>query len=339
MNQYFGLMNTISKEFKIQKGLKESEKSWKARLIYSYLGQVAYSSLFDIQEDLSPASITHFKSRISDALSSILEMYPEFNGTFSLTDGTFRDEIYDIFLKTGCIYHEPYRLTPCVRKEATGKHMLFLRGYSLEEKRFLSGIGSYMFGTENDCSGISLAEMFSLQTEPLDKFWKRLITHSKFVEVPADFSFEYLRTVPPFTAGYWVKNPDPSGDVSIARTGVPRDRIYYLYKVQDTNIHVSQLPVWQTEGYNYRSLAVGNLYTKKVLPKTVYQVDGELITLRIGYLFPPAEMNLIKLYSWPLSYIGFPHDFSRMMDRSVFEELRSFFESLGYGFKEEAYGL
>ena len=67
----------------------------------------------------------------------------------------------------------------------------------------------------------------------------------------------------------------------------------------------------------------------------MYHIDGELVTLRIGYLFPPDELNLIKLYSWPLSYIAFPHDFSRMMVREVFEELRVFFEFRGYCFKEE----
>lgn len=150
---------------------------------------------------------------------------------------------------------------------------------------------------------------------------------------PADG--QYLRTVPPFNRGYWVDKPDTSGEISIARTGFPGGRIYYLYQTHGTKLQVSQLPGWQTENYNYRSLAVGNLYTRKVLPETVYSVDGELVTLKIGYLYPPAEMNLIKLYSWPLSYSGFPHDFNRTMNRDVFEELRYFFEQLGYSFKEE----
>lgn len=335
MNQYFDLLNTISKEFRIPKGVTETEKRWEARVLYSYLGQVAYSSLFDIQEDLNPASIIHFKSRISDSLSSMLDMYPELQGVYSSNDESLYDEIYDIFLKTGCIYHEPNRLTPCVRKISAGKHILFLRGNAVEDKRFLSGIGGYLLNTEDNVSGTSLAEMFSLQTEPLDELWKKVIAHSHFVEAHTELNLEYLRIAPPFNRGYWVDKPDSSGEISIARAGFPDGRIYYLYRIHGTSLHVCQLPGWQTEKFNYRSLAAGNLYTKKVLPESVYKVDGELVTLRIGYLFPPAEMNLIKLYSWPLSYIEFPHDFTRMMDREVFEELRYFFEQLGYGFKEE----
>ena len=86
MNQYFGLMNTIAEEFQILKGTAETEKSWKARILYSYLGQVAYSSLFDIQEDLEHASIIHFKSRISESLSSMLEMYPDLQALYGADD-------------------------------------------------------------------------------------------------------------------------------------------------------------------------------------------------------------------------------------------------------------
>lgn len=177
--------------------------------------------------------------------------------------------------------------------------------------------------------------MFSLQSQPLDELWEKVLAHSKFDEAPTELKLEYLRTIPPFNRGYWVDKPDTLGEVSIARTDFPGGRIYYLYRVQSTSLYVAQLPGWQTENYNYRSLAAGNLYSKKVLPETLYKVDGELVTLRIGYLFPPSEMNLIKLYSWPLSYSEFPHDFTRMMVREVFEELRDFFEQLGYGFKEE----
>lgn len=337
MNQYFGLMNNISKEYRIPKGNTETEENWKARVLYSYLGQVAYSSLFDIQDNhnLEPASINHFKSRISDVLSCMLEMYPELKGLFSLDDKLLCDEIYNIFLNTGCIYHEPNRLTPCVRKKSVGKHISFLRGYIVEEKRFLSGLGSYLLSTENDVSDISLAEMFSLQSEPLDRLWEKTIDQAHFIEASDDLGFEYLRTVPPFTNGYWVDKPNKTGEISIARIGLPGDKIYYLYRIQGATLQVSELPKWQTEKLNYISLAVGNLYIKKVLPETVYRIDGELVELKIGYLFPPAEMNLIKLYSWPSLYSKFSHNFKRMMDCEVFEELRNFYERLGYGFKEE----
>lgn len=334
MNQYFGLLNKITKEFGIEKGMAEHEKSWKSRIIYSFLGQVAYASLFDFQEDLSPASIIHFKSRITDTLKSILEMYPELVGVFFWDDETLPNEIYNIYLNTGCIYHEPNRITACIRKTANGSQYYFLRGQAVDEKRYLSGLGSYLpiDYKENPCS---IEEMFMLQTTPAEDVWNKLITNSSFVEAQTELNLKYLRTTPPFTSGYWVNEPELSGNVSIAQTLMQGNEIYYLYRITDSKMYVSQLPNWMTDKHNHRALAVGNLIARKVLPETCYHLDGDLVKIRIGYLFPPAEMNLIKLYSWPERYINLPNDFSRIMDRVIFNEFRFLFEILGYRFKEE----
>ena len=334
MKQYFGLLENISKEFHIQKGEEETINAWKARIVYSYLGQIGLSSLFDIQEDLSASSIQHFKSRISEALESFLEMYPELTGAFSTDDESLLDEIYDIIQKTGLIYHEPYRIVPCVRKLAIGSNMIFSRGQAIEEKRFLSGLGSYL-PFINEKAGVSVSEMFMLHTENLGKSWLNLISDSVFTEVHAILPFEYLRTKPPFNRGYWCDDPDGSGSVSVARTGMPGKRIYYLYQYEGSVLRVSQLPGWRTDDYEYRSVATGNLMAQNTLPETVFRMDGNLVTMKIGYLFPPAEMNAIKLYSWPASYVGLPHDFTRIMNRDVFEEFHLLLSGLGFHFKEE----
>ena len=97
---------------------------------------------------------------------------------------------------------------------------------------------------------------------------------------------------------------------------------------------ISQLPGWQTDGYKYRSVSVACLASRRTLPPTRFHVDEEIVELQIEYLFPPAELNAIKLYSWPKSYLSLPNDFKRTMSRDVFEEIRSQFEKLGYQFKE-----
>lgn len=115
---------------------------------------------------------------------------------------------------------------------------------------------------------------------------------------------------------------------------MPGKRIYYLYQYEGSVLRVSQLPGWRTDDYEYRSVATGNLMAQNTLPETVFRMDGNLVTIKIGYLFPPAEMNAIKLYSWPVSYVGLPHDFTRIMNRDVFEEFHLLLSGLGFHFKE-----
>ena len=331
MKRYFGLLEGISKEFNIQRGTGETEDSWKARIIYSYLGQMAYSSLFDIQEDLSPSSIVHFKTRITETLGCLIKMYPELTGIFSVDDNTLPEEIYQIFLKGGCLYHTPNRICPCLRKQAKYGQLVFSRGQALEEMKQISGLGAYVCKV-NDEAGSSFADMWSLPKENPKEIWDKLVSESVFVDVKGELRLEYLRITPPFKYGYWYNVPDESGDVSLARVGMPGNFLYFLYRIRGSTMQISQLPRWQTDAYEYRNLAIGNLMNNHVLPATSYRIDGELATVWIGYLYPPAEMNLMKLYSWPTSYVDFPHDFRRVMDREVFLTFRQYFSGLGYDF-------
>ncbi len=68
MKQYTGLLRNIASELNISRGSTESEDSWKARVIYSVLGRMAYASLWDVTEDLQPVSIAHVKKRIHKLL-------------------------------------------------------------------------------------------------------------------------------------------------------------------------------------------------------------------------------------------------------------------------------
>ena len=67
MNKYHGLLEKIAGELHIECGEKESIENWKARIVYSLLGRMAYASLIDrLEEDEiavesnEPVSITHF---------------------------------------------------------------------------------------------------------------------------------------------------------------------------------------------------------------------------------------------------------------------------------------
>ena len=52
MKKYNGLLAEIAREFHIEQGEAESMERWKARIVYSLLGRMAYASLYDhLEED------------------------------------------------------------------------------------------------------------------------------------------------------------------------------------------------------------------------------------------------------------------------------------------------
>ena len=121
MKKYNGLLAEIAREFHIEQGKTESGERWKARIIYSLLGRMAYASLNDhleeneeLPEDQS-ISVTHFKRRISTLLDTYLHLYPEIRSTFPPESAELYGEIYDVYLKTSIIYttQSPRDISAC----------------------------------------------------------------------------------------------------------------------------------------------------------------------------------------------------------------------------------
>ena len=85
-----------------------------------------------------PISIAHFKGRIREILDSYLALYPELNTFFAAEPKTLCDESYDIFLKTGCIYHTAYRITSAAPGMARKDGVQLERGMPLERQQYIS---------------------------------------------------------------------------------------------------------------------------------------------------------------------------------------------------------
>ena len=49
------------------------------------------------------------------------------------------------------------------------------------------------------------------------------------------------------------------------------------------------------------------------------------------------EMNFINLYSWPKSTYITDNKFSRVFNKSVFESIKQYFQTIGYSFTELYY--
>lgn len=116
MNKYNGLLLTVSHKYCIHKGTQETEDDWKTRLVYSICGMMAYASLWDDSEE-EPISIVHLKRKVSSMLASYKSMYPELSGSLPNVSEKLEDEIADLFLSAGVVYHRPNRIAPSMKHE------------------------------------------------------------------------------------------------------------------------------------------------------------------------------------------------------------------------------
>lgn len=73
MNEYEKLLENVSDKYHIYRGAKEPENDWKARVIYSICGMMAYTSLWDDEKSIS---IVHLKRRVRRILKDYLSLYP-----------------------------------------------------------------------------------------------------------------------------------------------------------------------------------------------------------------------------------------------------------------------
>ena len=334
MNKYNHLLGTVAEELNIFRGNTELETEWKKRVIYSLIGRTASAALWDTPEDLQPVSITHFKRRIGAVLQSCMEMYPEAQEAFQNSNDDLSNEIYDIFLNTGNLYYTPYRIAPPVYSMASAAKIVFTRSAPLGSAQFVSGVGCYRLAGEQTSTALLVREMFQLQEDSLQELWQQLITTAIWEPITTGSDTEYLRMGPPFKYSYWTTSPDRSCTVSLARVGEPGKRLYYLFRLENEKTLGSQLPQWRVEKNQYRAVANACLASTGTLPADEYRVDGAIVHLRLNYLPPPAELNLLKLYSWPNSYLNLPHDFNRIVSTPVFFALKTILEPLGYQFVE-----
>ena len=340
MEKFGRLLCNISDELNIRRGTSEGDENFKRRIIYSAISRTTYASLWDKDfDDESCVSVTHVKKKATELLNIYLQLYSE-----ARIDIGLPEELYKIFLTSGLIYHKAYRVTPSIYSEAVQGKILFLRGMPPSEKVFVSGAGFYrcnekIFPSEEKLSDIR--EMFGLSEKNLETVWQDLIDKSVWHVVEDWQDMEFLRVSPPFNKGYWQDKPERNGKISLARSsGQFEPRSYYSYKFSDGKFLCSQIPQWQTydehfQSSVYRKFSCACLAVLKTLPPTEFKTDGDIVQVKFKYLFPPSELCLMRLYSWPQFFDKFPNDFKRTFDTKIFFALKPLFEQLGYEFKGE----
>lgn len=333
MDKYNKLLLKVASRYNIIKGTEESENDWKARLVYSICGMMAYASLWDESEE-ETVSIVHLKSKVRSILNSYESMYSELSQYLPNTTEELEEEIVGLFLKTGVAYQRPYQIASAMKHEEAFGNILFQRGIALDNIACVSGIGFYAKQSEEVISD-GIKSMFGLEQEHLLDLWRSTVAAASWkTDLSLEHNIKYLRLKPPFTRGYWVDKPERNGKISILRVELTGLQLYYLYRYAGTKLEVSPLPQWQVEEYNYRTLASACLLTYGTLPPIKYEEDGALVYLSMNYLLPPRELNFLKLYSWPKTCKTIPSDFRRKLSKEVFIAIKSILLDAGYEFKE-----
>lgn len=334
MNYSDELLSRIAQQYHINKGNIESDHDWKIRIVYSICGMMAYASLWDESEE-DAISIKHLKRRVRSMLSNYKLMYPELAGHLPSVSEVFEDEIANLFLDTGVVYHRPHRIAPSVCQEKTVDPICFQRGIAIDRISCVSGIGFYSLQS-GPSNPEDIQRMFGLEREKLVTLWESTVSNAVWeTHTLIEQNTEYLRLESPFSRGYWVSRPDLSGRVSILRTGMKGLQLYYLYRYAGHRFEISPLPRWQVEEHHYRTLANACLASYGELPAIQYTSDGDLIHLRINYLLPPRELEFLKLYSWPDVCVSLPCNFKRKLSKEVFDAIKIILSDEGYEFQEE----
>lgn len=335
MNEFGGLIEKISNEFDLKKDIDETDEMWRARVVYSVAGRMAVASLYDVLEDDQPVSVTHLKRRCQKILEAYFDLYPNLQYEMAASAEEYADEIYNILLAAGCVYHMPNRLQPPNEKRVALKNIEVQRGTAVGEKLLVSGIGTYLIKS-GEQSIEEVMDMFQIPMVSLVDYGNHLIKSAQWSTFETSVHMEYLRTEPPFTKGYWKDTPDADGRISLLRTGEQGGYLYYLYKYEQGNMETSALPSWMVEGSEYRTVSNSILAANGTLPslKVEKNENKKTVLIRQEYLLPNAVMNFVKLYSWPARFLRVPSDFNRVMNKEVFEILREILQIMGIEVKE-----
>lgn len=335
MKNYGGLLDIIAKDCNITKGFKEADEIWKQRIIYSAIGRLALASVYDLQEDDASApqsvSIKHMKNRIKDVCEMYSYLYPEILSEWNADN--LSDEMYELYTNAGYFYHVNYRVVPAMDVCATCFYIKYMRGSCFATGIKMSGLGMYMDSSEagdvNEIKG-----MFGLEETTLDVLWKKVISGRAW-RIGRENDVEYMRVRPPFTKGYWEKRIPIKDGISILRTCNDGRNLYYLYKLEDGNVYVRQLPDWMVVQKRYRVFMNACLKQYSTLPKINYVDYGDVVYVNFQYLLPYRELHFCKLFSWPQFFRGdkIQDDFNRIFSKNVFKSLKSILMKQGYSFQ------
>lgn len=326
------LLNKAAEDMRIQKGDNEAYYDFQSRVIYSAIGNMAYASLWDQIDENDNTSLTHFKHRVKETIIAWHNALSDRYTIFGISAEDLADEILQTFENAGVAYRNPYRIAPAKDAVFSGENCTFIRSPRLNQRVFTSGLGFYSFDKVEGAQAFS--DVFSIDDHSLKEIAYHYTDKLQFRPIQNQIDIEYCRLDRRTYRDYWKSDPDKDGKVSIMRTKDEFQSIYYFYKIVDDRLLVSQIPEWLCSNGMYRYLSTALMKQYGLLPEIEYSVNGSIVTVNQQYLLPPAELRMLRLYSWPFVFDDIKQSFKRIMTFECFMEMKEQLHTKGYEFKE-----
>lgn len=338
----------MATDLDISKGKREDALSWRCRIAYSVAAKRGLDSLWEKEEggEQGTVSLIHITRTIGQVFRAFHMLCPDIEAAMQeftqhtqqyLGTGKIPEAVLVELLQAGgCFYHCPHRAAPAAPAQAGIAGVTFLRGLSPGDSRYMSGAGMYC-KTSSDGSSDDVGHMFGLQKilsdMDLDR-WENSLQEQRREHMDG---WEFLNlALLKENMKYWKDRPD-LGTLSLARKQRKTEKAYMLYRYDGRSFLCRTLPEYWSQGTRYLPLAVALLSRRGTLPSFLVEDDGPVVSLKAGYLLPPAEETFFRLYSWPDMGKKNPR-FIRVMARPVFEAFQILMTHLGYTFLEESHG-
>lgn len=340
------MKNDLMDSIRLQLNIPHSSNDdWICQTVYSVAGQMALASLWDRDEDSESVSIKHLKLRMRQIFDAYKSLFPHVRYTLPEDMTVLLEEIYQVYLHNGFMYHSADHVSPCIPCVASWNNLTLHRGFSPDTNLFMSGLGFYSL--KGMPSGESFANMFALQQQSFESYLEELLTNSEWESIVFPENTEFLLLDQPFSRGYWKREPDRDGRISLARYGEP-NKIFLFYHFDGERYWQKQIPMWRLQDFydnkptkldEYRRIAIALLMRYGTMPPIKVHMHGDLYEINLGYRLPPSEEFFYKLYSWPIRYdfsASEPQVFVRKMSKYVYPMFKHELETMGYCFVEES---
>ena len=112
---------------------------------------------------------------------------------------------------------------------------------------FISGTDGF-YSTKKETFENTIFDMFGLQMLSLDQYLDEIMIDAEWESFSFSENTEFLRLTPPFSRGYWEKNPNKEMPLGLARYGMP-NKIFVFYRYINGIYQQKTIPSWRLSTY------------------------------------------------------------------------------------------
>lgn len=332
MSGSWNVLKQIAREINVTKDMSESETAWQRRVIYSICGRMMLASLWDYS-DADTVSVRHMKQRGLEMLESYQLLYPSIvsESNYGIHNQDLVERMYDRFLQIGQMYHKRNYVRAASARSRYISGVSLLSGMYATDSYYLSGVGPYRMGCDDNAM-----QGFPFTHPLIEDLLEGYIKNAMWVALNGAIEdYEFLRTVPPFTRGYWRADPDVEAAITLLRyKNNDGPKQYYLCKRQADVLMVSALPRWINQDRNHVLLSIALLKEYEALPPVIITKRDTIAVVELPYRLPPEEEAVLNTYSWPYAYDGEDRAFKRFIAMPLYGAIKEMMQTVGFNVEE-----